>query len=113
MDPLGLALENFDAVGAWRTRDEGSPIDASGQLVDGTQVDGVVTLRQAILRQPEMFVRTLTGKLLVYALGRGLSYHDMPVVRGIVRDAAREDYRLSALILGIVHSQPFLMRGVN
>jgi len=113
MDPLGLALENFDAVGAWRTRDEGSPIDASGQLVDGTQVDGVVTLRQAILRQPEMFVRTLTGKLLVYALGRGLSYHDLPVVRGIVRDAARDDYRLPALILGIVHSRPFLMRGVN
>jgi Protein of unknown function (DUF1592)/Protein of unknown function (DUF1588)/Protein of unknown function (DUF1585) len=110
MDPLGLALENFDAVGAWRTQDEGAPIDASGQLVDGTKVDGVVTLRQAILRQPEMFVRTLTGKLLVYGLGRGLSYHDMPVVRGIVRDAARYDYRLSALILGVVHSRPFLMR---
>jgi hypothetical protein len=111
MDPLGLALENFDAVGAWRVDDEGSPIDASGQLVDGTPVDGVVTLRQAILRQPEMFVRTLTSKLLVYGLGRGLTYHDMPVVRGIVRDAARSGDRFSSLILGVVHSRPFLMRG--
>jgi cytochrome c551/c552 len=111
MDPLGLALENFDAVGAWRVTDEGSPIDASGQLLDGTRVDGVVTLRQAILRRPDLFVRTLTSKLLVYGLGRGLSYHDMPVVRGVVRDAAADDYRFSSLILGIVHSRPFQMRG--
>jgi Protein of unknown function (DUF1592)/Protein of unknown function (DUF1588)/Protein of unknown function (DUF1587)/Protein of unknown function (DUF1585)/Protein of unknown function (DUF1595)/Planctomycete cytochrome C len=110
MDPLGFALENFDAVGAWRTRDEGVPIDASGQLVDGTKVDGVVSLRQAILKRPEMFVGTLTEKLLIYALGRGLSYHDMPVVRGVVNDAARHDFRFSSLILGIVHSTPFQMR---
>jgi hypothetical protein len=110
IDPLGLALENFDAVGAWRTTDEGTPIDASGQLVDGTRVDGVVTLREAILRHPEMFVRTLTSKLLIYALGRGLTFHDMPVVRGIAGDAARDDYRLSALIRGIVRSRPFQMR---
>jgi hypothetical protein len=110
MDPLGFALENFDAVGAWRTRDEGVPIDASGQLVDGTKVDGVVTLRQAILKRPEMFVGTLTEKLLVYALGRGLSYHDMPVVRGVVDDAAKRDFRFSSLILGIVRSTPFQMR---
>ena len=110
MDPLGFALENFDAVGAWRTRDEGVPIDASGQLVDGTKVDGVVSLRQAILKRPEMFVGTLTEKLLVYALGRGLSYHDMPVVRGVVDDAAGRDFRFSSLILGIVRSTPFQMR---
>jgi hypothetical protein len=110
MDPLGFALENFDAVGAWRTRDEGVPIDASGQLVDGTKVDGVVSLRQAILNRPEVFVGTLTEKLLIYALGRGLSYHDMPVVRGVVNDAARHDFRFSSLILGIVHSTPFQMR---
>jgi hypothetical protein len=113
MDPLGFALENFDAVGAWRTRDEGVPIDASGQLVDGTKVDGVVTLRQAILKRPEMFVGTLTEKLLVYALGRGLSYHDMPVVRGVVDDAARRDFRFSSLILGIVRSAPFQMRSAR
>jgi hypothetical protein len=110
MDPLGFALENFDAVGAWRTRDEGAPIDASGQLIDGTKVDGVVTLRQAILKRPELFVRTLTSKLLVYALGRGLSHHDLPVVRGVVRSAAADNYRFSALILGIVRSAPFQMR---
>jgi hypothetical protein len=110
IDPLGLALENFDAVGAWRTTDEGSPIDASGQLLDGTRVDGVVTLRNAIMSRPEMFVRTMTGKLLVYALGRGLSHHDLPVVRGVVKDAARDNYRMSALVLGVVHSRPFQMR---
>jgi cytochrome c551/c552 len=110
MDPLGFALENFDAVGAWRIRDEGAPIDASGRLVDGTKVDGVVTLRQAILKRPELFVSTLTSKLLVYALGRGLSHHDAPVVRGVVRAAAADNYRFSALILGIVRSTPFQMR---
>jgi hypothetical protein len=110
MDPLGLALENFDAVGAWRARDAGAPIDASGQLADGTQVDGVVALRQALLKRPEMFVGTMTEKLLTYALGRGLEARDMPVVRGIVRAAARDDYRFSTLVRGIVDSVPFRMR---
>jgi hypothetical protein len=113
MDPLGFALENFDAVGAWRTRDGGTlgtPVDASGQLVDGTQVDGAVPLRKALLRQPETFVRTLTEKLLTYALGRGLTASDMPGVRSIVRESARRDYRFSALVLGIVNSTPFRMR---
>ena len=93
MDPIGLALENFDAVGAYRERDGqslssiGSPIDASGQLMDGTPVDGVVTLRKALLKEPEIFVGALTEKLLTYAMGRGVAYYDMPTVRGIVRDA--------------------------
>jgi hypothetical protein len=110
MDPLGFALENFDAVGAWRTREAGGPIDASGELGDGSRVDGVVTLRQALMRHPDVFVRTMTEKMLTYALGRGLDYHDMPAVRSIVREAARNNYRFSSLVLGIVGSTPFQMR---
>jgi mono/diheme cytochrome c family protein len=113
IDPAGLALENFDAVGAWRTRDggtRGSAIDASGQLVDGTPINGVVELRKALLREPQTFVRTMTEKLLTYALGRGLSAYDMPAVRTIVRDGQREDYRFSSMVLGIVRSVPFQMR---
>jgi mono/diheme cytochrome c family protein len=113
LDPIGFALENFDAVGAWRTRDGGTlgdPIDASGQLVDGSKVDGAVALRQALVRDPEVFVRTLTEKLLTYAVGRGLTAADMPVVRSIVRDARSGDDRFSTLVLGIVHSAPFQMR---
>jgi hypothetical protein len=110
MDPIGFSLENFDAVGAWRVRDGGSPIDASGQLADGTVVDGVVTLRRAILKRPEIFVGTMTEKMLTYALGRGLAPYDMPVVRGIVREASRSDLRFSSIVLGIVDSAPFQMR---
>jgi hypothetical protein len=110
MDPIGLALENFDAVGAWRSEDAGTPIDASGELADGTKVDGVVTLRKALFSRPEIFVGTMTEKLLTYALGRGLDYHDMPAVRAIVRDAAAKNYRFSAIIQGVVHSRPFQMR---
>jgi hypothetical protein len=110
MDPLGFALENFDAVGAWRTEDGGAPIDASGQLIDGTKVDGVVTLRQAILKHPETFVSTLAEKLLTYGLGRGLTYHDQPAIRAIVGNARADNYTFSSLILGIVHSAPFQMR---
>jgi hypothetical protein len=112
LDPIGFALENFDAIGAWRTRDGGTlgdEIDASGQLVDGTGVDGVVALRQALLREPETFVRTFTEKLMTYAVGRGLAAADLPVVRSIVR-GARGNYRFSALVLGVVHSAPFQMR---
>jgi hypothetical protein len=97
-------------VGAWRTADAGTPIDASGELTDGTKVDGVVTLRNAILAHPEMFVGTFTQKLLTYALGRGLDDRDMPTVRAIVRDAAREEDRFSALIMSIVRSTAFQMR---
>ena len=110
MDPIGLAMENFDAVGAWRANDAGSPIDASGELADGTKVDGVVALRNALMSRPELFAGTFTEKLLTYALGRGLDYRDMPSVRAIVRDAARNNYRFSAFISGVTHSTPFRMR---
>jgi cytochrome c551/c552 len=116
MDPIGLALENFDAVGAYRERDGqslssiGSPINASGQLMDGTPVDGVVTLRKALLKEPEIFVGALTEKLLTYATGRGVAYYDMPTVRGIVRDARQTHYSFASLVSGIVHSAPFQMR---
>ena len=110
MDPLGFALENFDAVGAWRTREVGGSIDASGQLADGTAIDGVVTLRQTLMRRPEVFASTLTEKLLTYALGRGLDEHDMPAVRRVVHESARANYRFSSIVLGIVNSAPFEMR---
>jgi len=110
MDPIGLALENFDAVGAWRTRDAGLPIDASGQLMDGTAVDGPESLRRALLAKPDVFVGNVAEKLLTYALGRRLEYYDMPAVRTIVRDAARRENRVSALVMAVVTSQPFRMR---
>jgi hypothetical protein len=110
MDPIGLAMENFDAVGAWRNNEARVPIDASGQLMDGTRVNGVVALRQALLRDPEAFVQTLTERLMTYGLGRGVAHGDMPIIRGIVKDAARQNYRFSSLILGIVESNPFQMR---
>jgi mono/diheme cytochrome c family protein len=110
MDPVGFALENFDAVGAWRTKEPGGPIDASGQLADGTAVDGVVTLRKALLAKPELFVGTMTEKLMTYALGRGVDAKDMPAVRGVLRQAAAEDYKFSSLVMGIVRSVPFRMR---
>ena len=116
MDPIGLGLENFDAVGAWRDRDgtslssAGTPIDASGQLMDGTTVDGVVTLRAALVRDPEIFIGAFTEKLLTYAIGRGVASYDMPVVRAIVRDARRTNYAFSSILLGIVESAPFQMR---
>jgi mono/diheme cytochrome c family protein len=113
MDPIGLSMENFDAVGAWRTRDGGtlgSPINASGELLDGTKVDGVVTLRQALLRQPDLFVGTVAEKLMIYALGRGLASYDQPEVRRIVRESADQDYRFSSLIMGVVNSTAFQKR---
>jgi len=111
MDPLGFSLENFDAVGAWRVRSEsGAPIDASGKLVDGTVVDGPVSLRNALLARSGAFTQTLTEKLMTYAIGRGVEYYDMPAVRSIVRASAPGDYRFSSLILGIVSSAPFQMR---
>jgi mono/diheme cytochrome c family protein len=110
MDSIGFALENFDAVGAWRTTDAGSPIDASGELADGTKIDGVVSLRKALISRPELFAGTLTQKLMIYALGRGIDYRDMPTVRGILHDAARDHYRFTDLVLGIVHSTAFEMR---
>jgi hypothetical protein len=113
MDPIGLALENFDAVGAWRNVEggtHGTPIDASGVLLDGTKVDGVVSLRQALLRDREIFVATVVEKLMTYGLGRGVGAADMPTVRAIVRGAGAQNYRFVSLIDGIVTSPAFLMR---
>jgi mono/diheme cytochrome c family protein len=109
-DPLGFVLENFDGVGAFRLREAGAPVDASGTAPDGTPITGVVELRQALLKHQDAFVFTLTEKLMIYALGRGLEAYDMPVVREIVRDASRQEYRFGSLLTGIVKSVPFQMR---
>jgi len=111
MDPAGLSMENFDAIGRWRTRTEsGSEVDASGGLPDGSEFTGASGLRSALLRRPDVFVGTLTEKLMTYGLGRGLEFHDAPAVRTVVRNAQAQDYRFSSLVLGIVRSDPFLMR---
>lgn len=110
MDPLGFSLENFDAIGAWRTSDQGAPIDASGVLADGTKIDGPSDLLNLLAARPEQFVRTLSTMLTTYALGRGTEYYDMPVIRRIARDAEKQNYRFSALVLGIVNSAPFQMK---
>jgi mono/diheme cytochrome c family protein len=110
MDPIGFALENYDAVGRWRTSEGGQPLDTTGSLPDGTAFHSPAELQQAILKRPELFVHTLAEKLLVYSLGRGLEYYDEPAVRQIVHDAAPEDYRLSAIVLGLVRSAPFQMK---
>ena len=109
MDPIGFAMENFDGSGKWRETEAGQKIDASGQLVDGTKINGVVDLRNALLRYKPQFARTMSEKLLTYALGRGVEYQDMPVVRAIVRDGARDDYRFSVLVESIVKSDSFQM----
>ena len=110
MDPLGFSLENFDAIGQWRTTDGEAAINASGVLLDGTTVDGPAALRRALVAQKEQFVRTVTGKLLTYAVGRDMEYYDAPAIRSIVRAAAADDYRWSSTILAIVRSTPFQMR---
>ena len=110
MDPIGFALENFDAVGHWRTMDDGAPIDPSGTLYNGAKVDGPVALDKMLAGNPDVFVGVLTEKLLTYALGRGVEYYDMPAVRGIVNEARARDFRFSALVLGIAESTPFDMR---
>jgi hypothetical protein len=110
MDPIGFSLDNFDLIGTWRASDSGETIDATGQLVDGTKLDGPASLRNALLSRSDVFVRTVTEKLLTYATGRALKSYDMPVVRSIAREAAQNDNRFSALIQGIVRSDPFQMR---
>jgi hypothetical protein len=113
MDPIGFALENFDATGTWRMKEGGTggtAIDASGQLLDGSHISGPVELRQALLKNPEVFVGTVTEKLMIYALGRGLDAVDMPAVRAIARNSARNNYRFSSLILGVAQSVPFQMK---
>src|SRR5437899_2379313 len=110
MDPLGFALENFDALGQWRTTDGDTAINPSGLLPDGTAVDGPAALRQALVAQKEQFVKAVTGKLLMYAVGRQLEYYDAPAIRAIMRAAAADDYRWSSMIQAIVKSTPFQMR---
>jgi len=110
MDPLGFALENFDAVGGWRDAEDGTPVDSSAVLPDGTQFRGPAGLGMYLVSRHRQFVEAMTGKLLAYALGRRLEYYDRPAVRGIVREAAASDYRLSDIILGIVGSPAFQMR---
>jgi hypothetical protein len=110
MDPIGLALENFDGVGHWRSMDSGFQIDASSQLVDGTPIDGPSSLRKALLNRSDAVVGTITQKLLMYGIGREAKYFDMPTVRAIMRGAEKDRYKFSALVLGVVQSAPFQMK---
>jgi hypothetical protein len=110
MDPVGFALENYDAVGRWRTEEEHRPVDARGSLIDGRELDGVAGLEQSILARPELFTSTLAEKLLTFALGRGMTPSDGPALREVVSRARADDFRLSAVILGVVQSVPFQMR---
>jgi hypothetical protein len=113
MDPIGFALENFDADGKWRTRhggNGGTPIDASSELWDGAKVNGPAELRQHLATYAPQFVRTIAEKMMTFAIGRGVEYSDMPAIRSIVRDAAKDDNRLSAVLMGIIESAPFQMR---
>ena len=110
IDPAGFSLENFDAVGRWRTVEEGQPIDVSGGLPDGSKFAGVSGLEKGLLHRPEVFVGTLTEKLLTFALGRPVEYYDAPAIRKVVRQAKADDFRFTSIILGIVNSTPFTMR---
>src|SRR6202044_483476 len=114
MDPLGFALENFDATGMWRDKDRfaGTAIDSAGELPDGTKIDGPDDLRKALLRRPEQFVQTFVENLLTYSMGRTHEYYDMPAVRKIVRETAAKDYKLSAIVQAIVNTDQFKMRRV-
>jgi hypothetical protein len=110
MDPVGLSLEKFDAIGRRRTAEEGIPIDASGGFPDGSLFADVHGLEAALLRRPELFIGAFAEKLLTYASGRGVEYYDAPAIRTIVRETRPQDFRLSAIVLGVVNSQPFQMR---
>jgi hypothetical protein len=110
LDPLGFSLENFDGVGRYRAEEGGSPIDASGSMSNGVTVTGPAGLKKVVLERKDEFVEVMAGKLLTYALGRGLEYYDQPAVRQIRREIAADNYRFSSLVLGVVHSVPFQMR---
>jgi hypothetical protein len=110
LDPLGFSLEQYDAIGRFRTEEDGAPIEASGALPDGTELNGIEGLKKVVLDRRDDFVECLTAKMLTYTLGRGLEYYDQPAVRAIRRQAAGEDYHFSSIILGIVNSVPFQMR---
>jgi len=109
MDPIGFSLENFDGVALWRTLDEGQAIDASSQVFDGTKIDGPADLRKWLLGYSDQFTQVVAEKLLTYGLGRGVEYQDMPLVRSIARDAAKNGNKFSALVLAVVKSKPFQM----
>jgi hypothetical protein len=110
MDPIGFAMDNFDAIGQWRTTDAEQPIDASGVLPDGTKFNGVAEMKKDIVRSPEEFVSAVAEKLLMYAIGRNVQYFDRPALRAIVHEAAQHNYTFSSLVLGVVESVPFQMR---
>jgi len=113
MDPIGFAMENYDAIGRWRIAEQGTPVDASGGLPDGSNFDGIDGLQAALLRRPEVFAGTLTEKLMTYALGRGVETYDAPAVRAVLRSARASGYRFSSIIIGIVNSTPFQMRAAQ
>jgi len=108
IDPLGLALENFDVTGRWRIRDNGNPVDPVGNLYDGMKMEGPAGLRAALIKHQDMFLLSLTERLMTFALGRRVEYYDMPQVRKVVRNAKKDDYTLTALALGVVNSDAFL-----
>jgi len=112
MDPVGFAMENFDGVGRWRAKEDQQPIDATGTLFTGAKIDGINGLRREIATRPDVFVGVLTERMLTYALGRTLDHDDMPVLRSIVRDAARHNYSFASIVLGVANSVPFRMRTV-
>jgi hypothetical protein len=113
LDPPGFALENYDAIGRWREYENGVKVDVSGGLPDGSVFEGVESLEDGILARPELFVRTMSEKLLTFALGRGVEAYDAPAVRKIIKDANANEYRFSSIILGIVNSVPFQMRATS
>jgi hypothetical protein len=114
LDPLGLALDNFSAVGEWRTKDRfaGTPIDATGVLPDGSPINGPIDLRNALMKHPDQFVQTFVQKLMTYGLGRTLDYRDMPTVRRIVHETAADNYKFSSIVMAIVNSDQFQMNEV-
>jgi hypothetical protein len=113
IDPLGLALENFDVTGRWRIRDNGAPVDAAGDLYDGTKMVGATGLRAALLKHSDAFLQTFTERLLTYAVGRRVEYYDMPTIRGVIRDAAKNNNRFSSFVMGVVTSKAFQMSQVE
>jgi hypothetical protein len=113
MDPIGLSLENFDAVGLWRTKDGGLTIDPAGKMYDGSKLDGPASVRQAVMSHSDAFIANFTQNLLAYGVGRVLDYHDMPTVRSIARDAAKSNGRFSAFVIGVVKSPMFEMSRNN
>jgi len=113
IDPLGLALEHFDVTGKWRIKDNEVPVDANGELYDGSKMSGSAGLREALLRHKDAFLLSFTERLMTYALGRRVEPFDMPAVRRVIRDAAKQDYRVGAFVLGVVNSQAFRMSKVE